>query len=81
MYGQQFARLEEELFGAVGQLEEVVHAACPAADLDDVAAPNRGRGDLDVGCQCADGGRDSHRFTSDGADWASVEWHGQSHAS
>ncbi|MFI9627531.1 hypothetical protein [Streptomyces sp. NPDC052042] len=73
MCGQQLARLELQLLGIARQLAEVTHPACPAADLDDVAAPHGGRGDLDGGWQRSPGRLSPHRCTSPGADSANVE--------
>lgn len=81
MYGQQLTRLEEQLLGASGKLEEVLHPAGPATELDDVAALHRGRGHLDVGDQCAPGGPVDHRLTSARVDRSDMEWQGQSHTS
>ncbi|AOW87033.1 hypothetical protein BC342_11200 [Streptomyces olivaceus] len=81
MYGQQFARLEDQLLSSLGELEEVAHPECMAAELDDVPALHGGRGDLDVGDQRAAGGVRPHRVTSKDADESTPEWHGQSHAS
>lgn len=81
VYGQQLARLEEQLLGALVKLEEVLHPVGSAAELDDVAALHRGRGHLDVGGQCAPGERVHHCLTSAHVDWSDVEWQGQSHTS
>jgi hypothetical protein len=62
-------------------LEEVSHPEGMAAELDDVTALHGGRGDLDVGDQCAARGIRRHRVTSMDADGSTPEWHGQSHAS
>jgi hypothetical protein len=43
VYGQQLARLEEDLLRALGKLEEILHPAGPATELDDVAALHGGR--------------------------------------
>jgi hypothetical protein len=81
VYGQQLARLEVELLGALGELEEVTHpAGCPA-ELDDVAALHGGRGDLNVGCQRAARSPAAHRPASTGVEWWDAEWHGQAHVS
>lgn len=81
MYGQQFARLEDQLLRSLGELEEVSHPEGMAAELDDVAALHGGRGDLDVGDQRAAGGIRRHRVTPKDTDGSTLEWHGQSHAS
>ncbi|OXY99954.1 hypothetical protein BEK98_01790 [Streptomyces diastatochromogenes] len=73
MYGQQLSRLEEELLGALGELEEVSHSVGPATELDDVAALHGGRADLDVGYQRAAGRPAAHRSTSPGVDWSDAE--------
>lgn len=81
MYGQQFARLEDQLLGSVGELEEISHSAGLTAELDDVAALHGGRSDLDGGNQRAAGGWCPHAITFTGADGPGVEWHGQMHTS
>lgn len=81
MYGQQFPRLEDQLFGPLGELEEVSYSAGLTAELNDVAALHSGRGDLDGGNQHTDGGSVPHAVTSTGTDGSGVEWHGQSHTS
>ncbi|OQD55394.1 hypothetical protein BM536_012405 [Streptomyces phaeoluteigriseus] len=73
MYGQQLARVEEDLLRALGKLEEVLHSAGPASELDDVAALHGGRGHLDVGCQRAAWCPLPHRCTSEGAVWPDIE--------
>jgi hypothetical protein len=73
MHGQQLSRLEEELLAALGELEEVAHPACLAAELDDVAALHGGRGDLDVGCERASGCPAAHRSPSTGVEWWDAE--------
>lgn len=81
MYGQQFARLEDELLGPLRELEEISHSAGLTAELNDVAALHRCRGDLDGGNQRTDGGSVPHAVTSTGTDESGAEWHGQSHTS
>ncbi|WP_329618454.1 hypothetical protein OG244_21310 [Streptomyces brevispora] len=73
MYGQQLARLEDQLLGPLGELKEVTHPASLAAELDDVAALHSGRGHLDVRSQRTDGGSVLHRVTSTGADWSGAK--------
>jgi len=43
VYGQQLARVEEDLLRTQGKLEEILHPAGPAPELDDVAALHGGR--------------------------------------
>jgi hypothetical protein len=81
MYGQQLARLKDQLLRSLGELEEVSHPEGVTAELDDVTALHGGRGDLDVGDQRTAGGMRHHRFTSKDSDESTPEWHGQSHAS
>ncbi|GGY21757.1 hypothetical protein GCM10010299_29790 [Streptomyces tanashiensis] len=78
MHRQEFARFEEEAFGATGQLAEVSYSARLAANLDDVAALHRGRGDLDRGSQRAAGGQAVHDIASGDV---VAEWQEQAHAS
>ncbi len=68
-------------FAPWGKLDEVSHPAGLAAKLNDVAAPDSGRGDLDAGNQRAAGSPGTHRVTSVGMDGSADEWHGQAHAS
>ncbi|PVE13907.1 hypothetical protein Y717_03870 [Streptomyces scopuliridis RB72] len=81
MYGQQFARLEDQLLGPLGKLEEVAHSAGLTAEFDDVAALHGGSSDLDGRDQCTAGGWDPHAITVPGTDGSGVEWHGQMHTS
>lgn len=81
MYGQQFARLEDQLLGPLRELEEVAHSAGLTAELDDVAALHGGRSDLDGGDQRAAGGWGPHATAPTGTDGSGVEWHGQMHFS
>ncbi|KQX57985.1 hypothetical protein ASE09_28625 [Streptomyces sp. Root66D1] len=78
VHRQEFARFEKEALGAAGELAEVRYSARLAADLDDVAALDRGRGDLDRGSECTAGGHAVHEAAS--GDMAG-EWQGQTHAS
>jgi hypothetical protein len=82
VHGQQLARLEDQLFRSLGELEEVSHSAGTAAELDDVTALHGGRSDLDVEDQrgTAEGSVD-HRVSPSGAERPGAEWHEQSHAS
>lgn len=81
MYGQQLTRLEEELLGALGELEEVCHLAGPAAQLDDVPTLHGGRGDLSGGYQRTARGPAAHRSTSTSVDRSDTEWQRQAHVS
>ncbi|ALU94993.1 hypothetical protein WQO_17665 [Streptomyces globisporus C-1027] len=81
MYGQQFARLEDQLLGPLGELEEVAHSAGLTAELDDVAPLHGGRSDFDGVNQCTAGGLGPHAVTFTGTDGSGVEWHGQMHSS
>lgn len=81
MYGQQFARLEDQLLGPLGELKEVAHSAGLTAELDDVAALHGGRSDLDGGDQRAAGSWGPHAIATTGTNGSGVEWHGQTHTS
>jgi hypothetical protein len=76
VHGHQLARLEKELLRAAGQLDEIGHTAWLAADLDDVAALNGGRRNLDAGSHHKSGRHAPHRVA-----FLDVPWHGQPHAS
>jgi hypothetical protein len=73
VYGQQLARLEEESFGALRELDEVHNPARSAAQLNDIATLHGGRRDLDRGNQRAARCPAAHRCTSMGFEWPGIE--------
>ncbi|MFC8505271.1 hypothetical protein ACFU3J_02265 [Streptomyces sp. NPDC057411] len=81
VHRQQFAGLEAELLRPARELSEVDHAVRLAADQDDVADLDVGRGDLDVGRQRRAGSGHPHRVAFRGEPSGASWWQGQLHAS
>ncbi|MFB6825125.1 hypothetical protein ACFCXA_26500 [Streptomyces virginiae] len=81
MQRQYLARLEEQALGPSRHLDEVSDPAWLATDLDDVAALDADRGDLDAGGVCTSGGSPSHWFACRGSGASSATWQEQAQAS
>ncbi|MFF4294805.1 hypothetical protein ACFY0N_14225 [Streptomyces vinaceus] len=81
MQRQHLARLEEQALGPSRHLDEVSDPAWLATDLDDVAALNADRRDLDAGGVSASGGPAPHWSACRGSGASSATWQEQAQAS
>ncbi|MFB7058893.1 hypothetical protein ACWF95_28200 [Streptomyces vinaceus] len=81
MQRQHLTRLEKQALGPSWHLDEVGDAAWLTTDLDDVAALDADRRDLDADGVRASGGSPSHWFACRGSKASSTTWQEQAHAS
>ncbi|MGW8778741.1 hypothetical protein ACWGNM_11740 [Streptomyces sp. NPDC055796] len=81
MQRQHLACLEEQSLRTSRHLDEVGDPTWLATDLDDVAALDADRRDLDAGGIRARGGLPSHWFACRGSGASSAMWQEQVHAS